>query len=1206
MASTPSPSRNSGAQRFGPYGLLAALAFIPPLRTAPGVLATDTKHYLTANPGRLLSTASSMWDPQQFGGFVTHQTIGYLWPVGPYYWLCDRIGLPDWIAQRLWLGLLFFAAGTGVLRLAKRFGLSATPALAAAVLYQLSPYVVTYANRTSVLLAPWAGLGWLLLFTMRAAVERSWRWPAAIALVVLTVGSINATALVLLAAGPLLWLVFAAHRGAITRASALATVARTGILTASTSLWWVVGLSIEGRFGAKVLSYSETVQAVSSTSSAAEVQRGLGYWLFYGGNASGRWNSASTGYLSSPGLIFLGFALFALAVSALVVVRHSERAFLGAMWAVGTVLAMGAYPPDNASLFGRILLKGGTIGLALRSSTRATPLVALAAALSVGLLLSHVRARRPTANVRSLANACAAVVMLAGALNLPALWNGTLVDRILRRPSQLPAAWRSLAADLNQSDETGSVLELPGQEFGAFTWGTTTDQPLPALTHRNTITRDLLPLGDAQRMDLLYALDDRLQNGVLESASLAPVARLLGVSDVVIRNDEAAERYGTPTTDQVARQIVGLPPGFGERMGFPPNAESPQLERFTVKATPDRLRVVSGDFVLVDGSGDGIVDAAASGLIDGTETIRYAADASSAAQLVEWVRDARLVLVTDSNRRRAHQWRGSQDVTGFTEDIDTAGLRTDPADARLPVFASSQAATQTIGDHRGGTVRATGYGPANAYWPEQRPVNAFDGDPTTWWMVGADGPVLEERIEAQFDQPVAVDGLTIRQRRGARQITDITVRLDDRTVDVTLDDRSASDVGQPLSLPGPPSRLVSVTIAGTNPGRLSSYFGQQSVALDVSLPRGERITEVVRLPETVGSTGVGNVNTSVVFTRVRVAKGERLDAFPGAAAKPALRRDPEQVLDRSFRLAAGGTFSGVADFTERGALAGSASAPCRTDVFTIDDKPIEVAPTGSSSRCAAITLAPGPHELRSSRTIEANRLVLRSSQAAPSTPTLEPAVFKAVTLDRRHHRFELPSVSEPTWVVVSDGFNEGWTATANGSSLGGATRVNSGQMAWKIAPSTNPVRVDITFGPQRAVRVALFISAVAALLCVALIAKRRQPRALLVHQTSSIGMAPRWAYLATAAGSVFVAPPVVTAAVVVLLVAALSLRRHRLPGLAAVALAGLTAVYATSIQLRHRPLAGFGWVHDYRRVHQVALASVLLLAASACARNDTG
>jgi arabinofuranan 3-O-arabinosyltransferase len=67
------------------YSLLAALAYIPPFLTAPGNVAADTKQYLYLDPNRMLERAPSMWDPNIGMGTVTHQNIGYLFPMGPYY-----------------------------------------------------------------------------------------------------------------------------------------------------------------------------------------------------------------------------------------------------------------------------------------------------------------------------------------------------------------------------------------------------------------------------------------------------------------------------------------------------------------------------------------------------------------------------------------------------------------------------------------------------------------------------------------------------------------------------------------------------------------------------------------------------------------------------------------------------------------------------------------------------------------------------------------------------------------------------------------------------------------------------------------------------------------------------------------------------------------------------------------------------------------
>src|SRR5690606_5799757 len=77
---------------------LAAVAYVPLILTQRGWVSADTKTYLYLDPARLLSRAWSMWDPSVGLGTVTHQNIGYLWPQGPFYWVFERLGVPDWLA----------------------------------------------------------------------------------------------------------------------------------------------------------------------------------------------------------------------------------------------------------------------------------------------------------------------------------------------------------------------------------------------------------------------------------------------------------------------------------------------------------------------------------------------------------------------------------------------------------------------------------------------------------------------------------------------------------------------------------------------------------------------------------------------------------------------------------------------------------------------------------------------------------------------------------------------------------------------------------------------------------------------------------------------------------------------------------------------------------------------------------------------------
>ena len=242
--------------------VIAVLAYVPLLYNAPGKVSADTKTYLYLDPGRLMDRARSMWDPHIGLGTVTHQNLGYLFPMGPYYWLMQRLGAPDWVAQRLWLGTLIFAAGVGVLWLAHAIGLPRRAALPAAVAYALTPYLVQYAARISAVLLPWAGLPWMIGCAAMALRHRGWRWPARFALVIAVVGSVNATSLLLAGIGPALWIVIEVLERRVPWRAAAAATGRIAALTVGVSMWWIAGLWAQGRYGVPILRYTETHQAV--------------------------------------------------------------------------------------------------------------------------------------------------------------------------------------------------------------------------------------------------------------------------------------------------------------------------------------------------------------------------------------------------------------------------------------------------------------------------------------------------------------------------------------------------------------------------------------------------------------------------------------------------------------------------------------------------------------------------------------------------------------------------------------------------------------------------------------------------------------------------------------------------------------------------------------------------------------------------------
>ena len=203
---------------------------------------------------------------------------------------------------------------------------------------------------------------------------------------------------------------------------------------------------------------------------------------------------------------------------------------------------------------------------------------------------------------------------------------------------------------------------------------------------------------------------------------------------------------------------------------------------------------VKDESVVVSGSADGLVDAAAAGVIDGSELILYSAsfDGEELTDLLD--RSERLV-VTDSNRDRAHHWRSSQDVTGYTETggAEPGVLRYESGDQRLPVFDTDDPATQTVSIQDGPvTATASAYGEPFAYLPEHRPVMAIDGDPATSWLVADRAPAIDEFISFEVGEPV--DHLTLRQpdtADGVRRISAVDVSVDGGDpIAVALDERS--------------------------------------------------------------------------------------------------------------------------------------------------------------------------------------------------------------------------------------------------------------------------------------------------------------------------------------------------------------------------------------------------------------------------------
>src|SRR3954447_6579923 len=659
---------------------LAVLAFALALAQRPGWSSSDTKIDLHTDPIRFLGEITSLWTPSSgLGGVESAQYAGYLFPMGPFFALGHALGVSDWVVDRLWLGLLLAVGAWGMVRLAEALGAARTPlgSLTAGLIYLLNPYVVVFANRTTITLLAYALLPWLVLVAHRGLREpRRWRLPALFALLVTASGGgVNAAVVALALLGPLAIVLYEPLTRAVPWSAAWQFGWRALLASAAASLWWAAPAAAQAAYGADFLRFTEPAGAIWATTSLSESFRAMGYWISYIGVG---FNRAVRPYFSDAGtllfdhivvtatLLVPGLALFGFAWTR----RCRYAAWFLALVLLGTLLMAIGFPE------GTPLRRGATFAYNhvpsvrfLRTTYKAGPLVVLGLA-GLGAMAVEVAAARMTARIRA-AGALAVAALLAAAA-WP-LVSGDAVDRQVSW-KQIPAGWKAAARDLDRGlGDNARAVVLPGQLYAFYRWGGTVDPILPSLTKKPVAVRNAVPYGDLRGTDLLWTTDALLQQNRLLPGQLPALLRLISVRDVVSATDDDVYRSGVTDPQRAARVLAA------QRLMRGP-VYSPTVRSYRVQRPRPLVRVERrGPISVVDGSADGIADLAGLGALRPSAPFTYAADYSP-AQVRAAARGGGTVVISDSNRRRVfvvsrmQQNRGAPRPAGEPISEDAATL----------------------------------------------------------------------------------------------------------------------------------------------------------------------------------------------------------------------------------------------------------------------------------------------------------------------------------------------------------------------------------------------------------------------------------------------------------------------------------------------------------------------------------------------------
>lgn len=788
MTSPPTSSSASTTWRFRLTAcclVLVALAF----SQRPGRIVSDTKFDLVADPGAMLGRALHMWDPSGSFGQIQNQAYGYLFPMGPFFWIGDLLTVPEWVIQRMWWSLLLVVAFLGVVKLCGALALgSPASRIIAAFAYALSPRILSTIGPISIEAWPMALAPWVLVPLVLGCRGGSPRRAAALsALVVAAVGGVNAAATFAVVPLGVLWLL---TRSSGPRRRALMTW--WPLLVVAGTAWWLVPLLLLGAYSPPFLDFIETASITTFPTTLFDVVRGTSHWVPY---VDSTWRAGndliSTGYVALNGAVLVVLGLVGMALWG-----NPHRQFLSVGMLLGLVLVSLGHSGAVSGWFAsteRSALDGALAPL--RNVHKFEPLVRLPLVLGLAHVLAAAgsRARRSSPgislrqrlqdgdHVAHVGVLVLSVVAVAGVAS-PAI-AGRLApsDDFESVPGYWQQAVSWLGTTAHGAPDGTTALLVPGSSFATYLWGTPEDEPAQAYGTAGWAVRNAVPLAPPGNIRMLDAVEVRLAAG-RPSPGLSAYLRRAGVARLVVRND-LRPSDDVPLPVLVHQAIEGSPgltkvAEFGPDVGGPVRLDEGDDEDGEDEERSRRL-VVDGGWhaaypavevyevtaagaaggslappVVVGGPED-LLDLLDAGLL-GDEPTVLAVDAADGP-------DGGGLLLTDGLRRREATFARVHDGRSATLDASDDGRRGAPArDYVLGDQARWETTARLLGarsvDASGSRAFADTFGPV---LPDTLPYAAFDGRTETAWESGLTRSDEEPWISVTFGEPREVGPVTV-------------------------------------------------------------------------------------------------------------------------------------------------------------------------------------------------------------------------------------------------------------------------------------------------------------------------------------------------------------------------------------------------------------------------------------------------------------
>ncbi|MDH3294088.1 MAG: alpha-(1-_3)-arabinofuranosyltransferase family protein, partial [Acidimicrobiia bacterium] len=745
---------------------LALVSLATTVLAAPGRYVADARFEVFTDPVARLRRMFALWDPHRDLGRVAEE----FWPAVTLFATTLRsIGLEPWLVQRLWHALLLTLAATGALALSRTLRPDlGWPALVVAVLYGFGPFSAIYLIPSTLYLNH-ALAPWLVVAVLRATRgNHPLAWAGATTLALVAVGNADPPGLVFAGVPAAMTWIGLAVTTWTKRPARLGLWLYTGVTVCTTVLASAAMLA-KTSTGASALALrlveTESVETVAATTSFAETARGMGLWLNLFRLGPVELRSHQLMFVNDPWSVAATFVPLLAAVGSLIWWRGRPQRLALAWLVAGTILAVGPHPVDDPSPHGELLLRlyeSSNVAFGFRSTHKAGTIIALGVALLGGWALACLAAW-PARRLRSLRRAPLLLVAVILAVLTQPFWRTPLYDPQFQSEGVAPH-WQELGAWFEANPPDGRVLVVPGSTNNGYRWGRIGDDLLDPLVP-NRVVASTLPLSTLPGADVIRELDLTLTSPDYRAGTLLPLARELGISTVIVRNDLDWQLQGLAPPnaldglradpDLQLRRTFGSPGRGGAPTNLAPIEVYEVAELGPGRAGPT---VVSGDrtTIVVDGSTRAVLDMASLGLLDQQPVIRFGPELDQ-GELERLADDVALVVLGDSlvaEQRRVNHYGYYQVPAALAADTDAQGDGGGGSgpnhwlpdfDARSFVHPFTPAARVSSDIDR--WLLTTG-----------QPSAASDGDPGSGWMV----PLLVESeaptwtVEFDDEQPAGL------------------------------------------------------------------------------------------------------------------------------------------------------------------------------------------------------------------------------------------------------------------------------------------------------------------------------------------------------------------------------------------------------------------------------------------------------------------